>query len=68
MYAIRSYYGEALQITLLSSVIFWTMGFLVAYLFAYPYMDAILLGAVLMFSSTIIGLKLLPTTTLHHKP
>ena len=59
--------GEALKITLLSSLIFWVIGFSVAYIFAESYLDAILLGAVMMFSSTIIGLKLLPTTTLHHK-
>ena len=29
--------------------------------------QALLVGAVMMFSSTIIGLKLLPATTLHHK-
>ncbi|GAL02262.1 glutathione-regulated potassium-efflux system protein KefB [Photobacterium aphoticum] len=30
-------------------------------------MDAVIIGAALMFSSTVIGLKLIPTTTLHHK-
>jgi len=29
--------------------------------------EALLVGAALLFSSTIIGLKLLPTTVLHHK-
>lgn len=59
--------GEALEITLLSSVIFLAAGFCIAFLFSYPVLDSILIGAVMMFSSTIIGLKLLPTTTLHHK-
>jgi Kef-type K+ transport system membrane component KefB len=30
-------------------------------------MDAVLIGAALVFSSTIIGIKLLPTTVLHHR-
>ena len=29
--------------------------------------EGLVIGAALMFSSTIVGLKLLPTTTLHHK-
>jgi len=29
--------------------------------------ESLLIGAVMMFSSTIIGLKLLPTTALHHR-
>ena len=59
--------GEALQITLISSVLFWLTGFAVGFMFGYPVLDAILIGSVLMFSSTILGLKLLPTTTLHHR-
>ena len=34
----------------------------------YPLMDAVIVGLATMFSSTIIGLKLLPTTVLHHRP
>lgn len=59
--------GEALQITLLSSLAFALVGFAIGFLFDYPVMDALVIGAVLMFSSTIIGLKLLPTSTLHHR-
>jgi Kef-type K+ transport system membrane component KefB len=59
--------GEALKITLLSSLAFWIIGFGTGYSFGYPVLDSILIGTVLMFSSTIIGLKLLPTTTLHHR-
>lgn len=29
--------------------------------------DALIIAAALMFSSTVISLKLIPTTTLHHK-
>lgn len=59
--------GEALKITILSSAVFCVMGFIIGYIFSYPVMDAIVIGIVLIFSSTIIGLKLLPTTTLHHR-
>ena len=59
--------GEALKITLLSSLAFWIIGFSTGYFFGYPILDSILIGTVLMFSSTIIGLKLLPTTILHHR-
>lgn len=59
--------GEALSTTILSSILFWIIGFVIAYLFAYPISEAVLIGAALMFSSTIIGLKLMPTTSLHHR-
>ena len=59
--------GEALQITLLSSAFFCFVGGMTGYLFGFSVIESILIGAVMMFSSTIIGLKLLPTTTLHHR-
>ena len=59
--------GEALEITLASSIVFLITGFCIAWLFKYPVLDSVLIGTVMMFSSTIIGLKLLPTTTLHHR-
>jgi Kef-type K+ transport system membrane component KefB len=58
---------EALEVTLLSCVAFCLIGFLIGFLFGYEILQALLIGAVMMFSSTIIGLKLLPTTTLHHR-
>ena len=59
--------GEAMATTIISSIVFWLIGFGVAYLFAYPISETLLIGAVLMFSSTIIGVKLMPTTSLHHR-
>ncbi len=58
---------EALEVTIFSSVAFCLLGFAIGYLFGYELLQALLIGSVMMFSSTIIGLKLLPTTTLHHK-
>ena len=59
--------GEALWATLLSSIVFFSAGFGIAYGFDYPLPEAVLIGSILMFSSTIIGVKLLPTTALHHR-
>ena len=58
---------EATVVTLLSSGVFCLIGFTIGFIFGYELLQAMLIGAVMMFSSTIIGLKLLPTTTLHHK-
>ena len=54
-------------VTVISSGIFLITGFAVASLFGYSTLDALIVGAAMMFSSTIIGIKLLPTTVLHHR-
>ncbi|HEX4045791.1 MAG TPA: cation:proton antiporter [Gammaproteobacteria bacterium] len=55
-------------ITVVSSVLFFAIGILPSYfLFGYTLQESVVVGAVAMFSSTIIGIKLLPTTTLHHQ-
>lgn len=54
-------------ITLISAIIFASVGFLVAYLFGFKILECFLIGAAMIFSSTVIGLKLLPTTVLHHQ-
>ncbi len=59
--------GEALKVTLISSAIFAFLGYLIGMIFGYSASESMLIAVVTMFSSTIIGLKLLPTTTLHHK-
>jgi Kef-type K+ transport system membrane component KefB len=58
---------EAVLVTALSSLVFAAAGTAIALAFGFGVRDAWLLGACMMFSSTIIGLKLLPTTALHHK-
>ena len=50
-----------------SAVAFATVGYGLARLFRFEGLDAALIGAALIFSSTIIGIKLLPTTVLHHR-
>lgn len=53
---------------LVSSAIFALAGYGIGLLFGFTQVEAIICGATMMFSSTIIGIKLLPTTVLHHKP
>lgn len=54
-------------VTLLSSVMFATTGFGIAIAFGFGWLESLLVGGAATFSSTIIGLKLLPTTILHHQ-
>ncbi len=54
-------------VALLSSALFLLIGFGVALVFGFGQFDALVVGAAMMFSSTIIGIKLLPTTVLHHR-
>ncbi|MCK5662070.1 MAG: cation:proton antiporter [Thiotrichaceae bacterium] len=54
-------------VTVVSSLIFGLCGFALAHAFGFQFLENLLIGASVMFSSTIIGLKLLPTTVLHHK-
>jgi Kef-type K+ transport system membrane component KefB len=54
-------------VALFSSLLFLIMGYAVARLHGFSNMDALITGAAMMFSSTIIGIKLLPTTVLHHR-
>lgn len=55
-------------VALISSLLFLGAGYLVTRQFGYSEIDALIVGAAMMFSSTIIGIKLLPTTVLHHRP
>ena len=59
---------QVTTITLISSVLFAAAGYSIGYLFGYSWLECLIIGVAMMFSSTIIGIKLLPTTVLHHKP
>ena len=54
-------------VAVFSSTLFLATGFGVASAFGYSTTDSLIVGAAMMFSSTIIGIKLLPTTVLHHR-
>lgn len=54
-------------VTLVSSLAFGVFGYLLSIVFDFSQAEALVVGGCMMFSSTIIGLKLLPTTILHHQ-
>lgn len=54
-------------LTIISSLLFALIAFIVGRFFHLSNTESVILGAAMMFSSTIIGLKLLPTTILHHQ-
>ena len=58
---------EATVVTVLSSFTFALTGFVIARGFGFNTIDSIVIGTAMMFSSTIVGLKLLPTSALHHQ-
>ena len=60
-------FRKAIVVTVASSLSFAIAGFLVSRAFGFLLTECLLIGAAMMFSSTIIGLKLLPTTALHHR-
>ncbi len=58
---------QASIVTLVSSLVFAVCGIGLGLWFGFGFGESLLIGAAATFSSTIIGLKLLPTTTLHHQ-
>ena len=54
-------------ITAVSSLCFFGLGFAIMLFFGFNFTECIIAGIISMFSSTIIGIKLLPTTILHHQ-
>jgi Kef-type K+ transport system membrane component KefB len=59
--------SKTTQVTLLSSLAFFGIGFSISLAFGFTVTESALVGGAATFSSTIIGLKLLPTTMLHHQ-
>ncbi len=58
---------EVTWIAVISSVFFAVIAYFIGRCFGLTVTESWVLGASMMFSSTIIGLKLLPTTILHHQ-
>jgi Kef-type K+ transport system membrane component KefB len=52
---------------IVSSFAFCFVSFLICRAFGFSVNDSLIVGLAMMFSSTIIGIKLLPTTILHHQ-
>ena len=59
--------GSATLVTGVSSLAFGAIGTLAGFLLGFTTVESFIVGGGLMFSSTIVGLKLLPTTILHHR-
>ncbi len=58
--------GKVGLVTVASSIAFMLLVMAAAVLAGFPLVDSLIIGAALMFSSTIVSLKLIPTTELHH--
>ncbi|WP_210395290.1 cation:proton antiporter [Motiliproteus sediminis] len=58
---------KATLVAILSSIAFAALGYGTGLAFGFTQTECIIIGLAVMFSSTIIGIKLLPTTVLHHK-
>jgi Kef-type K+ transport system membrane component KefB len=58
--------GRVGIVTLATCFIFMLLGPTSASAMGFPFIDSLIIGAALMFSSTIVSLKLIPTTQLHH--
>lgn len=54
-------------VTLASSLTFFLLGYATGFIFAFSPLESLVIGFSMIFSSTIIGIKLLPTTVLHQK-
>ncbi|HBQ00596.1 MAG TPA: sodium:proton antiporter [Gammaproteobacteria bacterium] len=54
-------------VTLASTAVFFLLGYSTGLLFNYSGTESLVTGFAMVFSSTIIGIKLLPTTVLHQK-
>ncbi len=59
--------GESTLVTGISSLALLALGYVYSLMFGYSPIEALIIGSSLLFSSTIIGLKLIPTTVLHHQ-
>jgi len=54
-------------VAVISSLVFIALGFIIGKAFGFSKQESLIIGVAMMFSSTIIGLKLLPTSVLHHR-
>ena len=58
---------KATLVAVFSSFAFAAIGYGTGAAFGFTQTECVIIGLAVMFSSTIIGIKLLPTTVLHHK-
>lgn len=60
-------FSKTAVVTVLTSLVFLFVVAAAAFAFGFSNIESVIIGSALMFSSTIISLKLIPTTALHHK-
>ncbi len=60
-------FSKTAVVTLLTSLVFFVVTAASVLAFGFGFLESIIVGASLMFSSTIVSLKLIPTTALHHR-
>jgi len=60
-------FKETTIVTIISCAVFVVIGSTIPLLFGFGLTESLIIGSTVMFSSTIIGLKLTPTTALHHQ-
>jgi len=65
--ALISVIKQATPVALISSGLFAAVGYGIGVVFNYTPIECMVIGMAMMFSSTIIAIKLLPTTVLHHR-
>jgi len=59
--------SKTAMVAVVSALVFGLVGYCVGVSFGFSQMESLIIGVATTFSSTIIALKLLPTTVLHHK-
>ncbi|MEM7000325.1 MAG: cation:proton antiporter [Pseudomonadota bacterium] len=64
---LKNMLGESLLTALGTTIAFFGIGFAIMYLFGFTLLECAITGIAASFSSTILGIKLLPTTALHHR-
>ncbi|MEM9623395.1 MAG: cation:proton antiporter [Pseudomonadota bacterium] len=64
---LKNMVGESLVTALVTTLAFFLAGFVVMLAFGFTVVEASVTGLAASFSSTILGIKLLPTTALHHR-
>ena len=64
---LKNMLGESLLTAFGTTTVFLSAGAGVMMVFGYTVTEALIVGIAMTFSSTILGVKLLPTTVLHHR-
>lgn len=64
---LRNMAGKGALAAALTSLVFFVVGYSVMLAFGFSNTEALITGMACTFSSTILGIKLLPTTVLHHR-